>query len=212
MKKVVVVGSGGLAREFTQWFSSQIEIVGYLSNNIEEHEKFNLPGRLFEDERNIENIGTNLAVIAVGSPILKEKIYIKLTETGYQFPVMIHQSSLVAKNVNFAEGVVICPFCCVGSNTSFGALSYINFSCGIGHDTQMGEFIQINPGAQIGGSCNVEKKTLIGSGAVIRQGIKIGEESTIGSGSVVLNKVRAGTTVIGNPARRFKLFDKGYND
>ncbi|MCL0044122.1 acetyltransferase [Dehalococcoidia bacterium] len=208
MAKIVVVGTGGLAREFTQWFSNQVEIVGYISTNPEEHPRFGLPGRLFEDESNIRAIGTNLAVIAIGAPDIRARVYRQLTEAGYQFPVLIHESSVVASNVDFADGVVISPMSCIGPNVRLGTLCYVNFCCGVGHDVQAEAFLQMNPGAQIGGFCRIGKHVLIGSGAVVRQGISIGNGATIASGSVVLSKVEENVTVMGNPAKRLRLLDR----
>lgn len=207
MKKIVLAGTGRLAREFTQFFGSQVDIIGYLSINAKEHTDFRLPGKLFNDEKNTDAIGTNLAVIAIGSPSDKRRVYLRMREHGYQFPSLVHPSSVVASNVELRDGVIISPMCCVGSNVKFGSLSYVNFSCGIGHDTEIGEFVQVNPGAQIGGFSKIGTQVLVGSGAIIREGLSIGDEAIIGSGSVVFNKVKGGTTVLGNPAKRLRLFD-----
>lgn len=47
---------------------------------------------------------------------------------------------------------------------------------------------------------HIGKGASIGAGATILPGINIGENAVIGAGSVVTRDVRAGSTVIGNPA------------
>jgi|TARA_B110000116_G_C16770491_1_gene553057 sugar O-acyltransferase (sialic acid O-acetyltransferase NeuD family) len=208
MKKIVVVGTGGLAREFTKFFGSHLEILGYLSLDAKEHDKYKLPGRFFSDEKNIEKIGTNLAVIAIQSSLVKRKIHEKMSQYGYAFPNFIHPSSVVTSSVKKEQGLIISPFCCIGANIKFGLHNYVNFSSGIGHDSQIGNFVHINSGVQIGGQSKLGDEVLVGSGATILQGLSIGNKSTIGLGSVVLSKVKNGVTVIGNPAKTLRIFDK----
>jgi serine O-acetyltransferase len=43
---------------------------------------------------------------------------------------------------------------------------------------------------------------VLGAGSKILGGVRIGDHSTVGANSVVVHSVEAGTTVVGNPARR----------
>ncbi len=47
----------------------------------------------------------------------------------------------------------------------------------------------------------VEEGANIGANATIIAGVRIGRGATVGAGAVVTKNVRAGTTVVGNPAR-----------
>jgi UDP-2-acetamido-3-amino-2,3-dideoxy-glucuronate N-acetyltransferase len=66
-----------------------------------------------------------------------------------------------------------------------------------------------NPNGELQGEADwnlertkVEAGATIGSGATILGGVTIGAGSTVGAGAVVTRDVAAGTTVVGNPARR----------
>lgn len=207
MKKIVIIGTGGLAREFTKFFSYHLEIAGYLSLDSKEHKEFKLPGKYFSDEKNIEKIGTKLAVIAIESPKIKRKLHERMKQYGYVFPNFIHPSSIVTSNFEKDQGLIISPFCCVGPNVKFGLQNYINFSCGIGHDTEIGNFVQMNTSVQVGGSSKFGDDILIGSGSTIRQGLRIGNRSIIGLGSVVMNEIKEDTTVLGNPAKTLRFYE-----
>lgn len=204
---VVVVGTGGLAREFAAFFSDEVNIVGFSSDNPEEHDEFNLPGKFFAEDITPDLVGTKNAVLAIGSPIAKQEVSEKLQSAGFVFPNLAHSSSVLALNINEMpdRGLVVSPNCVVGSDVSFGSHVYINFMVGVGHDATFGDFVQINPGAQVGGGVSVGSRVLIGSGASIRQGLKVRDLATVGSGSVVFSSVREGVTVVGNPAKRLKL-------
>lgn len=204
MKKILVVGTGGLAREFTEFFKPQLEIVGYIGVNDKEYLKYCMEGNLYLDSITPNEAKVDNCVIAVGNPKLKRELMMKLSCSGFKFPPIVHDSVLI-KPDNLAEGVVISPNCIVGTNVNFGQFVYLNFMVGVGHDTIIGDYVQINPGAQIGGASTIGNSVLIGSNSTIRQGISVGNNSTVGSGAVVLSKVRENITVFGNPARKLKF-------
>lgn len=196
-----------MAREFTSWFAASFEIASYFSTSPSEHSQFNLPGALHQGRVTPELAGTDLAVIAIGTPAVKAAMYLKFAQLGFKFPTIVHPSSVVAATAQLQEGVVICPHCVVAPNVTLQKMVYVNFGCGIGHDTVIGNYVQINPGSQLGGSSKIGEFTLIGSGSTILQGVVVGSNATIGSGSVVFARVAQGTTVMGNPAKRLRAFE-----
>lgn len=209
MKKILVIGTGGLAREFTSFFATEcIEIVGFSSTNHNEHSAFNLPGVLFKGDVSPDSVGTDEAVIAIGSAAVKKKISEKLKGLGFKFPSFVHPSSVCLDNANLGEGVVVSPNCVISSNVVLNPFSYINFSCGVGHDSIIGSYVQINPGTQLGGRTVIGDCCLIGSGSTVLQGVQIGAGATIASGSVVFTRVAENATMMGNPAKRMPAFEK----
>lgn len=208
MKSILIIGTGGLAREFTSWSSEYFQIIGYSSTNLTEHSQFNLPGTLYSENVTPDSVGADLAVLAIGSPSVKVKIFDKFSKLGFKFPSFIHPSSVVSDLANISDGVIISPNCVISPNVTLKKLAYVNFGCGIGHDAIVGNFAQINPGVQLGGFTKIGECVLIGSGATVLQGISVGDGATIGIGSVVFSKVADRTTVMGNPAKRLRAFEK----
>lgn len=210
MKKIIVVGTGGLAREFSSYFSEHvelIEIVGFFSTNHSEHGNFSLPGILLKGDINPDRVGTNLAVVAIGAPKIKKEIIEKMTKLGFDFPTFIHPSAVVSGRANISKGVVISPNCTVSPNVSILPFTYLNFNVGVGHDAIISSFVQINPGVQVGGFSSIGEESLIGSGSTIIQGVNVGCKVTIASGSVVFSCVADGATMMGNPAKRMRSFE-----
>ena len=191
---VIIIGTGGLAREFTSYFSSSCNILGYSTTCPYEFEKFNLNGHLFSLDITKENLPTKNLVIAIGSPRIKKKLYDHLSKFKFTFPSIIHETALVSKSSFLGDGVIISPMAIIGPNTRIGNLVYCNYQTGVGHDSIIGDYTQINPGAQIGGEVIVHPESLIGSNSTILQKTRLNNTITVGSGSVVLGtKNKSGT-------------------
>lgn len=212
MHDILIVGAGGLAREFSDYFSDQVNIVGYSSKHLSDHQRFSLPGRPFEASVTPDQVGTHLAVIAIGDPNLKRLISEEFSGRGFQFPHFIHATSSVSPRVNIGRGVIISPHCVVSPNVALGDFTYLNYACGIGHDAVLGQCVQVNPGAQIGGATTVGDYCLIGSSAVVVDGITIGSHAKVASGAVILATVQERASMLGNPARRMRAFEQESND
>ena len=203
---ILVIGTGGLAREFSDWFASKVNIIGYSSQSDSEHKMFNMRGKLFTDAVTPDLIGTKFCVMAIGRPKLKRDIYEKYVRNGFVFPSLVHESSIVSASANLESGVIISPKCVVGLGVHLGAGTYLNFGVNIGHESVIGDFSHVNPGANIAGECKVGSQVLVGSGSTVVEKKQLGDLAVVASGSVVFNSVRQGATVMGNPARRMKAF------
>jgi sugar O-acyltransferase (sialic acid O-acetyltransferase NeuD family) len=208
MENVIVIGTGGLAREFTSYFARQVNVVGYYSTNRQEHGEFSLPGTLFDEDVTPSLAGTKQAVIAIGSPIAKRNMFEKFRAAGFEFPSIFHSSSVVSEDAVIEQGVIISPACVISPNVKIGEFAYLNFSSGVGHDATIGKYVQINPGVQIGGRVAIGDDCLVGSGATVLPSVSIGAHATVASGSVVFARVAERATVMGNPAKRMRAFEK----
>ena len=124
------------------------------------------------------------------------------------------------------DGAVIRPpfHCDYGYNISLGKGVFLNFNCvildvvkvTIGDGTQIGPGVQIltadhprdpvqrRAGLEFGRPIAIGANVWIGGGALILPGVTVGDDVIIGAGAVVTREVRAGATVVGNPARELR--------
>ena len=122
------------------------------------------------------------------------------------------------------EGAVVRPpfHCDYSYNITLGRGVFLNFNCivldvvavTIGDLTQIGPGVQIltpdhprdpeqrRAGLEFGRPIHIGANVWIGAGALIMPGVTVGDDAIIGAGAVVTRDVAAGTTVVGNPARR----------
>ena len=203
MKDLVIVGVGGFGRE-AYYFAKQLgtwNIKGFIGNKGDDPKKYqiNLPFLgVIEDYCPNEN---EVFVMGISNPQKKEKFANVLIEKGAQFVSLIHPQAKINETVTLGIG------CVVGGRSSIGDLSKIgNFvhiaGSMIGQDVVIGDYSTTTgftnvPSAKIG------KRVFLGSHSVILKDVE--DDAYVCAGSIVFSKVKAGTKVFGNPAKRMKL-------
>lgn len=106
----------------------------------------------------------------------------------------------IENNVSIGDHCSVCNTLFDG-NTRIGSYSKIDNYCQIAHYADIGKRVIMTPGVTIVGSVTIEDDCYIGAGATIMNKVVIQQGATVGIGAVVLQKVKAGVTVLGNPAK-----------
>lgn len=214
MKKLVIIGAGGFAREVA-WLVEDInavkkewELLGFIDENPVNHGKV-LNGYpvlgdfgFFVHRQFGEPVYT---VCAVGSPYAKINLVKKAAECGLQFTNLIHPSVKMSQYVELGTGNIICAGNLLSVDVFIGNHVSINPNCGLGHDVIIKDYstllwnISLSGNVKIGTGCEVGTKT------VVIQGIEIGEWSIIGAGAVVIRDIPPYCTAVGVPAKPVKF-------
>ena len=207
MKKIVLVGGGGLARILLDQIRSftEYEIVGILDSQLEAGQIIqgvsilgndDLLSKLYADD--IKN-----ACVAVGTIKADNKrrmLCEKVKRIGFAIPSIIHPQAVVSKSSEICEGVYMMAGVIIQTGSSIGENVIIYSGSIIEHDCIVGRHTHICPGVVVSGGCVIGENSYIGVGATIIQGIMIGRDVTVGAGSVVISDVPDGVTVKGVPA------------
>lgn len=212
MKKVVILGAGGFARE-TLWIfrdaneeNREWEVLGFIDENEENHGKVlcELPvlgGFDWFDNNKYYEISI---VCAVGFPLMKRNMVEKATEMGLNFCSIIHPSVKMSKYVEVGKGTIIAAGNILTTQIKIGNHVIINLDCTIGHDSIIEDYCTIAPGAHISGDVHLGKGVDFGTGAVVIQGITVGAWSIIGAGAAVVKGIPSNVTAVGIPAKVIK--------
>ncbi len=88
-------------------------------------------------------------------------------------------------------------------NTTIGSFVKIDDHVFVAHNVNIGPRSILVAGSEINGSVQIGEDCWIGPLSTIRDGLIIGQSSIVGMGAVVTRDVPRGTTVAGNPARKF---------
>ena len=140
-------------------------------------------------------------VIAMGGPKKRELYFTQ----GFQLSEnIIHQTTIISKDVTLARSNQILPLVFINAFTKIGDNNLINSGAIIEHECQIGNHNHISVGAKICGRVQLGDCNLIGAGATIIDGVKIASNITVGAGAVVISDLLEPGTYVGNPAKKIK--------
>lgn len=211
-KKIAIYGAGGFAREVAWLIEScsddknLYEVACFIDDNPTSH------GTLLND---IPVVSLDVArsrfpqaqaVVAVGSPKVRQILTEKAINAGFEVATFIHPRVERSRWIEVGLGTIICAGCILTTNIIIKQHVQINLDCTIGHDVVIGEYTTMAPGVHISGWVHLGKRVYIGTGAVIINGtagepLVIGDDAVIGAGACVTKSVQPGATVVGVPAR-----------
>jgi sugar O-acyltransferase (sialic acid O-acetyltransferase NeuD family) len=207
MRNLVIIGASGFAREMYD-----LAIACYGTEN-----DFKIKGFLSDGDSNIESMGypkvlntvsgykveaNDVFFCAIGKIVDRKKTVEIILSKGGAFINLIHPSAVISPSVRIGVGVGIKSFCVIASDVIVEDFTFLQSSVIIGHDVHIGGFCQVNSFSFFAGYVRVHDFVTVNAGVRVIQNIIIEEESVVGIGSVVLNRVRKGTTVFGNPAKK----------
>ena len=213
LKKIVLIGAGGFGREVAaslirtiNWYKPTYDFLGFLDDGPGFHSGMEIDGYPWLGNRNwiLDHKDEVCCTCTIGSAELKKQIQTELTDKGVRFETIIETTSYVAPHTTIGPGCVLYGGVRISVNCTIGAGVLLNDGVKIGHDVTIGDYTSIMPDTGISGGCCIGEQVDIGGHAFIIPGKKVGDKARIAAGSIVFSNVRAGTTVLGNPAKRMK--------
>lgn len=206
MKKLVIVGNGGFARE-VEWLVERINAVsptwdflGFIDDNQDN------PKTIGNDDYVVAFQEELYVAIAIGTSGIREKIYKNYKQNpNIRFANLIDPSVMCSHRVVFGEGNIICAGTIITVDIRIGNCNIINLDCTVGHDAVLEDFVTVNPSVNISGNVHLGAGTNIGTGTQIIQGISVGANSIVGAGAVVNRELPANCTAVGIPAKVIKI-------
>lgn len=158
MSKLILVGSGGFAKELYQYLqNTNHEILGYIDKQEKDFYGLSYLG----DEESIHQSFFKKAsfLLCIGQVELRLKIINKLKVRKANFFSFIHPSVIIAKDALLGEGIVLCPHVMVNASARLEDFVLLNIYSSVAHDCVVGEnsilcpYVTLNGGAKIGKNC-----------------------------------------------------------
>ncbi len=215
MKRIVVIGAGGMARE-VKWLISEINrrtpewyFLGYVVSDLHaitgrdsRHELLGDYSWLCQHANEIDAV-----TIGIGTPAARLRVRddLRAVLPDVSCPSLIHpMTQMDFETSQIGEGASVCAGVVGTVNIILDPFALCNFGCTLGHESRIGEGSVINPGANISGGVTIGRGVLVGTGAQILQYRTVEDGATIGAGAVVTHDVAPGETVVGIPASPIK--------
>lgn len=212
MKKIIIIGGGGHAKVLIDAIlnrkSTGLEIIGCIDPKLRIGSQVSCGIKVIGDDTKISLFKKKELLLVNGVGSIKsieprKKIYEKWSKR-YTFYSVIHNTAILAKSADFAEGIQVLAGAIINPKAIVGKNSLINTGSIIEHDCHIGSHVHIAPGCVILGGVNIGDNIHIGAGTVILQGTKIGDNSIIGAGSVVVNDIPRNSLAYGSPCKVIK--------
>ncbi len=144
------------------------------------------------------------AVVAVGEPLLRERLFANLTRNHVRMTNIIHPGVYVDETVALGDGVVICEGVTITCDVKIGDNTYIQPHAVIGHDIEIGRHTVIGSNCQIGGVDRIGDRVFMGFLSGTTDRISVGHDAVISAGAMVFRDLPPSVIAVGNPARIMK--------
>ena len=207
MKNLIIIGAGGMGRTV---YSNALESVGYgekfvvkgfIDDNLQALDGFPNYPPIIDTIRDYQPQENDVFVSSMGGasrrPCMEEII-----RRGGEFLGLIHQTTRLLTNVKLGKGNFIGAYTVIGNDVVIGDYNMIQSYTIIGHDAKVGNYNRIDTHVTCVGGVVIEDDVNIHTSAVISHNVVVETGAHVGALSFVIKKVKAGTTVMGNPAKK----------
>lgn len=188
---ILIIGAGGHAKACIDVIEStgKYEIIG-MTGQVDELGSSVLGYPVLGSDDILSELISSVKCLAIGigqlgSPELREELFNKAIDLGYELPPIVSPFATVSNHSNIGKGTIIFHGAVVNAETSIGICNIINSKALIEHDVTVGDFCHISTGVILNGSSIVGARSFIGSGSVIVNNVVIPQHSYIKSGSRV---------------------------
>lgn len=207
MKNLIIIGAGGMGRTIYSnaqesiGYGEKFVIKGFIDDNINALDQFaNYPpivGTIREYQPQPEDVFVSSIGGEARKPCMEEII-----RRGGEFIELIHNTARLYTNAKLGKGNFIGAYSVIGNDATVGDYNMIQSYTVIGHDAVVGNWNRIDTHVTCVGGIIIEDEVNIHTGAIINHKVRVETGAHVGAGSFVIKKVKAGTTVFGNPARK----------
>ena len=210
MKNIVIVGSGGFAKEVAFLIEEinkkekQWNLLGFIDKEVG---KNNGKYKIFQNDSWLEKTKDKISVVfGVGDNNLIQKLSDKFQlNQNLNFPNLKHPDIIGDwERIKLGKGNIFAAGNILTTDIEIGSFNIFNLDCTVGHDTVIGNYNIFNPSTNISGGISIENKVMIGTGTQILQYLKICSATIIGAGAVVTKNISQSGVYVGSPARKIK--------
>lgn len=202
MKDIILVGFGGHAKSIADSIehAGKYHIVGYTEyEDCNVGEKYKYLGTDDVLSEYFSN-GVKNAVICVGylgKGSIRDKLYSMLKTIGFDLPVIVDPSAVIAKNVLIGEGTFIGKGAVINAEARIDEMCIVNTKAIVEHECHVESFSHVAVGTVLCGNVKVKNHSFLGANSTIIQGVEIGQNCVIGAGSIILKNLQDNKTVYG---------------
>ena len=207
MKNLIIIAAGGMGRTLYDMsreslgYGDEYVIKGFIDDNLHALDGFvNYPPVLDKISTYVPQ-ENDVFVCSIGGSA-RRKCMEELINRGARFINLIHHTARIGTNVQLGTGNIVGAYTSIGADACIGNYNLIQSYTVIGHDVRMGDWNRIDTHVTCVGGTIIGNETDIYTSSVLNHGVVVEDRAHVGACSFVIRRVKAGTTVTGNPARK----------
>lgn len=196
MENIILLGIGGHAHSVIDSIESdgKYSVYGFIDIKDREGERYREHKVIGTDDllesyfkKGIKNAFVTVGYLGKGD--IRNRLYLQLKKIGFNIPIIVDRTAVIAKDVILGEGTFIGKKAVVNSAAEIGKMCIINTGTIIEHDCKVGDFSHISVGSVLCGNVRIGEKSFIGANATVIQGKTIGNKCIIGAGITVRKNI-----------------------
>lgn len=207
MKNLIIIAAGGMGRTLFDMsreslgYGDEYVIKGFIDDNLHALDDFVSYPPILDKISTYVPQENDVFVCSIGGSA-RRKCMEELINRGARFINLIHRTARIGTNVQLGIGNIVGAYTSIGADARIGNYNLIQSYTVIGHDVRMGDWNRIDTHVTCVGGTIIGNKTDIYTSSVLNHGVVVEDRAHVGACSFVIRRVKAGTTVMGNPARK----------
>ena len=207
MKQLIIIGAGGMGRTLydlakeSVGYKTDFIIKGFIDDNTAALDGFENYPPMLGTISGYQPKNNEVFICSIGGNA-RRKCMEEIIEKGGSFFTLVHQTARIGTNAKIGEGTIVGAFTAIGADATVGKYNLIQSYTVVGHDSHLGDWNRIDTHVTLVGGTIVEDNAIIYTGAMISHNVVIESDSRVAAMSFVIKKVKSGTTVMGNPAKK----------
>ena len=182
-------------------YGEKFVVKGFIDDNLKALEGFPNYPPVIGTIRDYQPQKNDVFVSSIGGASRRLCIE-EIIRRGGEFMDLIHQTARLLTNVKMGKGNFIGAYTVIGNDAVVGNYNMIQAYTIIGHDAKIGNYNRIDTHVTCVGGTVIEDDVNIHTSVVISHNVVVETGAHVGALSFVIKKVKAGTTVMGNPAKK----------
>lgn len=207
MKNLIIIGAGGMGRTIysnaleSVGFGEKFEVKGFIDDNLHALDTYPNYPPVIGTIKGYEPQADDVFVSSIGGES-RRLCMEEIIGRGGEFMELIHKTARIYTNVKLGKGNFIGAYSVIGNDAVVGDYNMIQSYTVIGHDAKIGSWNRIDTHVTCVGGIVIEDEVTIHTSAIISHNVMVESGAHVGALSFVIRKVKAGTTVMGIPAKR----------
>jgi len=217
MKKIILAGNATTAKVVSQYLKrdKRYEVLATVADDefLPASDVVDIPGFGMSSITERLPPRNHIVIMAAGYGNVnkvRESLFQRLKEQGYQIETYIHPDAHVHTEHPLGEGCVVLPGAVVEPGARIASNTMVWCNATIAHDSYVAENCWIASGSVISGQAAVGRNTFIGVNATVVNNVVVSEFNIIGGGALITKCTKPNTVHLARSAEELRYGAEDY--